>query len=325
MPIFNDTVFHIFSHITKLINAPPKNLRRIFLRWWRVVMIFFLFAAFLIHQARKLAYFASCERHLDDFNQKHMPGKVFNISSSPSTSETMKPKPKPRPKPKILILSYSNLKPGKLTQHSNTTLYSMVRCNHQTYAAMHGYDYHSPEPWSLEWNASRFVLNGLRYKTFAILNHFNKYEVLVWIDHDAVFSDMDLKIEYWLQIMNPASDMMMSEDLPGYRFNAGLQIIKTTNWTRVFYTTAIDGLLKTDVNAGYVEQPILYKLHDSLPGAKQKIHIYSPRSKFQAFLKVKDDFTGNSWVVHATQCGCDLGAYVQPPSCHGNNSSERLV
>lgn len=217
---------------------------------------------------------------------------------------------------KVVILSYSNLKRANLADHSNTSLYEIVRCNHMVYAEKFGYDYDSPEPSSTKWTASRFVLNGLRYKTFSILSNFDVYDVIVWIDHDAVFYNMSIKVEDWLRKMDlGGADMLMAEDLPGYRFNAGLQIIKTTPWTRMFYANAVDDLLKTDIGAGYIEQPIFYKLYDTLPQAKDKIQIFSPRALFQAFLKVETDFQENSWVVHGTQCGCDLSAYVKQQRC----------
>jgi len=213
---------------------------------------------------------------------------------------------------RIAILSYSNLRedPSKQTNHANFTLYKMVRCNHEAYAGKYGYDYLSPSYMSAKWLASHFVLNGLRYKTFTILSHFDEYDVLVWIDHDAIFYNMDLSVEYWLTKMGSEADILMAEDLPGYKFNAGLQIIKTTNWTKTFYAKAIDELLRTDVNAGYIEQPIFYKLYDTLEHGHRKIKIHTPRNTFQAFLKVKSDLSNTSWVVHATQCKCDLSLHI---------------
>ena len=226
--------------------------------------------------------------------------------------------------PRVAILSYSDLRKDRtgLTQHDNTTLYNMVRCNHKSYALRHGYDYISPAYGSTNWFASKFILNGLRYKTFAVLTYFDRYDVIVWIDHDAIFHNMQLGVDFWLDTMHPDADILMAEDLPGYKFNAGLQIIKTTNWTKTFYTRAIDALLATDVKAGYIEQPIFYELHDTLQGGHTKIQIHKPRNTFQAFLKVKSDFLDTSWVLHATQCRCDLSQYISP-SCHIHNGFER--
>lgn len=222
--------------------------------------------------------------------------------------------------PRIAILSYSDLRedPSGLTHHHNTTLYDMVRCNHKSYARRHGYDYISPAYGSTNWFASKFILNGIRYKTFAVLTYFDRYDIIVWIDHDAVFYNMQLGVDFWLETMHPDADILMAEDLPGYKFNSGLQIIKTTNWTETFYTRAIDALLATDVKAGYIEQPIFYKLHDTLQGGHTKIQILKPRNTFQAFLKVKSDFVESSWVLHATQCRCDLSQYISP-SCRIHN------
>ena len=221
---------------------------------------------------------------------------------------------------RIAILSYNNGRAGhKLL--ADPVLAEMVRCNHAVYARTHGYDYISPERNSTTWSASRFILNGLRYKTFSVLSNFDKYDVLVWIDHDAVFFNQDLSVDHWLdKVMSANSDILVAEDLPGYKFNAGLQVIKTTAWTRMFYESAIDEILKTSTDATYLEQPIFYRLHDELEGAKQKIQIHTPRNDFQAFLKVKTDFKSTSWVVHGTFCdNCDLGKYVRQDECQLQN------
>ncbi|MDA9080169.1 hypothetical protein N9M16_01915 [Candidatus Dependentiae bacterium] len=239
-----------------------------------------------------------------------------NCTRNPPSSSSLNARRK-----SVVILSYSNMLQGHILL-KNETLYNMVRCNHQHYAKSHGYDYGSPAPKTGKWLASLFVLNGIRYKTFSILSYMDEYDVIVWIDHDAVFFNMELSVEYWLDLMRPGAEILMAEDLPGYKFNTGLQVIKVSNWTKAFYSKAINGLLKTDTNAMYADQPILYKLHDSVMDAKEKLQIHSPRNDFQAFLKVKSDFRNRSWVVHATQCNCDLTHYTAPPACHataGNN------
>jgi hypothetical protein len=229
---------------------------------------------------------------------------------------------------KIAILSYNDARVAHDIL-SNNTLTQMIRCNHEAYAQRYGYTYLSPDRSSALWSASRFVLNGLRYKTFSILSNFESYDVIVWIDHDAVFYNQALSIEYWLDHkMDAAADLLMAEDLPGYKFNAGLQIIKTSAWARKFYENAIEDILKTAIDAVYLEQPIFYRLHDTMEGASSKIQIYKPRSDFQAFLKVSTDFKNTSWVVHGTVCkSCDIGVYVQPEQCRlrGNNTDKNIV
>ena len=131
-------------------------------------------------------------------------------------------------KKSVAILSYNDARVGH-EYLSNSTLNNMVRCNHQQYARRHGYAYISPEKSSAKWNAARFVLNGLRYKTFSILSHFDEYEVLVWVDHDAIFYNLEISVDHWLENkMRHDADMLMAADIPGYKFNAGVQIIKTT-------------------------------------------------------------------------------------------------
>ena len=141
----------------------------------------------------------------------------------------------PRPKPgkhSVAIWSYNNERQDHAIL-SNRTLGDMVRCNHMAYAKAHGYEYISPQPGSSSWTASNSSLNGLRYKTFSILSRFDEYDVIVWIDHDAVFNNFNLSIDYWIEEkMHIEADILMAEDLPGYRFNAGLQIIKTTPWSQ---------------------------------------------------------------------------------------------
>ena len=185
----------------------------------------------------------------------------------------------------------------------------MVRCNHEAYAATHGYHYANPLLNTSSWQASRFVLNGIRYKTFAILSHLDRYDVVIWIDYDATFYNMVMLVTHWTDNMG-AAEILMAADIPGYKFNTGLQIIKSSEWTKNFYSSAVDSLIDSDVNASYVDQPILYKLHDSIEGGKEKVKIYKPRGDFQAFLKIKSDLRPSSWVVHATQCACDPSKFI---------------
>lgn len=240
-------------------------------------------------------------------------------SAEPSNATHIQKRQKRR---RIAILSYSDGSDANADLKtegfdlSNRTLREMVRCNHARYAERHGYAYVSPEHGSSPWVAARLVLNGLRYKTFAILTHFDAYDVIVWIDHDAIFYRTDLSVEHWLdETMRADADVMMAADLPGYKFNAGVQIIKTTEWSRRFYESAVDQILLTNLNATYLEQPIFYRLHDTMDHERRKIHVYTPRWRFQAFLKVRGELRDASWVAHATQSGRDLGELIKPDAC----------
>ena len=83
------------------------------------------------------------------------------------------------------------------------------------------------------------MLNGLRCKTFSILSHFDEYEILVWIDHDAIFDNLDISVDYWLENkMRHDADIMRAADIPGFKFNAGVQIIKTTAWSKMFFRSS---------------------------------------------------------------------------------------
>ena len=217
-----------------------------------------------------------------------------------------------------LILSYSNLKSsgGQATSHSNRTLFEMVRCNHLAYAEKHGYDYHSPYPHSAKWHASMFVLNGIRYKTFSILSFFDDYDVIVWIDHDAVFYDMETTVERWVDEMKTRnSSLLVAADIPGYPFNMGVQVLRTTKWAKELYVRAYAEILHTSPAATYLEQPIFHRMYRLDPAVRKGIQIHTPRHELQAFLKIKGDLTPSSWIAHGTQCKCDLGAFVRPTSC----------
>ena len=233
----------------------------------------------------------------------------------------------------VVILSYNDFNEDH-AELSNATLSKMVRCNHETYALKHDYQYISPAQSSTKWAASRLVMNGIRYKTFAILSSLDDFSVIVWIDHDAIFYNMDISVEFWLDKMHSGADVLVAEDIPGYRFNAGLQIIRSTPWTKLFYTAIADRLLLTDIHARYVEQPIFYDLEDEVDGAKEKIQVHKPRHEFQALLKLGTDFRESSWVVHGTKCctsftenvwvqtpgcTCDLGAFIREESCRAVN------
>ena len=247
---------------------------------------------------------------------------VLVLDTPPPILESPPPVIDSQPRRKIAVLSYNDGKNNNAYlghrgfNLSNATLHRLVRCNHATYAKKYGYAYISHDLETSKWFAARLVLNGLRYKTFMILTYFDDYDIILWIDHDAIFYDMNVSLEYWVDEKMPANaTIMMAEDLPGYRFNAGVQIIKTTEWARKFYESAVGEILKTKLDATYLEQPIFYKLHDLLDREKQKIHIFRPRWKFQAFLKVKNELRQTSWIAHASQSGRDLGALIKRDVC----------
>ena len=221
-----------------------------------------------------------------------------------------------KPKGGVVILSYNDHNKDHPLLF-NITLSNMVRCNHDSYSLKHGYTYISPEMSSGKWAASRLVMNGIRYKTFAILSSLDEFDTIVWIDSDAIFYNTDLTVQFWLDKMKPGADVLVAEDVPGYRFNCGLQIIRSTPWTKMFYTAIADRLLQTEIHAPYVEQPIFYALQDEFDSSGKKIHVYKPRNEFQALLKLATDLHSKSWVAHGTKCCTPFteNVWVQTPGC----------
>ena len=96
--------------------------------------------------------------------------------------------------------------------------------NHTHYALLNGYTYYvynqdNVKPRHPCWN-----------KIIALLNNIKKHQHIVWVDADAVITNMSVKIENFINKSNGA-DLLVCKDNGGWHFNSGVMIFKNTPWT----------------------------------------------------------------------------------------------
>jgi hypothetical protein len=114
----------------------------------------------------------------------------------------------------IVTLGTPNMK--RMLRHS--------RRNQEFYAKKHGYTYIAYEnsflPFEIvTWN-----------KVFVLERHLKEYDVVMWIDSDAIFTNMKGTIESIVK-MN-TKDILLCDDIGGWTVNTGVMIWKNTKWSR---------------------------------------------------------------------------------------------
>lgn len=67
-------------------------------------------------------------------------------------------------------------------------------------------------------------------KPLVLLDNIKEHEYIMWIDSDAIFTNFDISLE---DITNkaPDRDLLLCSDIGGWKFNAGVQIWKNTEWS----------------------------------------------------------------------------------------------
>lgn len=198
---------------------------------------------------------------------------------------------------RIGILSYCSY---------NNNFCKVSRCNHQRYASKYNYTYLNPTPESDEFHLSKFLLHGTRYKTYSVIRYMSSFDWILWIDSDALFFNFDIPIEYWIaKLTRKKSDIFVAKDLPGYPFNAGVMLIKSTQWSKVFFKRAIDHIVNRSTQDSSQDQPVFFNfLRKNKYGEQNNIFILNQRNAFQAMIKMKE-LTKQSWIVHLTCCKRD--------------------
>lgn len=138
-------------------------------------------------------------------------GKIYEIKD-------IKPKHGANLDAKIAFVYFYTPNIYDYCQHSIRNI--MTYCNKYNYAFI-AYDTPFNEEVSMCWN-----------KIAAILQNLHKYDVLVWIDADAIINNMNITIESILQ-MDLTKELYVCEDIQlEYEcINSGVMIIKNTEWT----------------------------------------------------------------------------------------------
>lgn len=184
---------------------------------------------------------------------------------------------------------------------------AIAECNHRRYALRHGYRYMSPTRNSTAWWTAKLMVHGTRFKTRAVLEEMDVAHFVFWIDGDALFLRMDESLDGWIRIMDDRrADIFVARDKPGYPFNAGVMLIRSTDWSRNFFRRAVAGISKRSPDSRSQDQPVFFDLlarnehHEH-----SRIYVYPNRVRFQAMLKM-DVPTPESFIVHLTCCAdCD--------------------
>jgi hypothetical protein len=95
--------------------------------------------------------------------------------------------------------------------------------NHEYYCNKHGYEYHIYTYNLVDesiptWN-----------KVLAMKNHILDHDYIFWIDSDAVFTNLDIKIEDIIK-KQPKKDLLVARD-PFWELNSGVIILKKSQWS----------------------------------------------------------------------------------------------
>ena len=128
----------------------------------------------------------------------------------------------------------------------------------EAYAQRHGYDF-------------KHVVGRSRHaipqweKVRLVRAHMASYDVVFWIDSDAVFNQHERSLDEWI---NDPADFVGCTDVPNgpYKINCGTLLVKTTPWTKKFVDAwwAKNGLPKYNTWANEQEA-----LHDMITSDEQ--------------------------------------------------------
>ena len=161
------------------------------------------------------------------------------------------------------------------------------------------------------------------------------YDYVLWIDVDAIFFNLSETIETWIEIANKKAhllhkknesqeflfNILVAKDKVRHPFNAGVMLIRSSLWSKMFYYSAFK-ILSASKRFRVYEQPVLYYLRDVVEDAHKHMLIYENRKRFQAFTKMNEvmfgdsrdamtnfgeeddlgDSSSRSYIVHNTRC-----------------------
>jgi len=68
-------------------------------------------------------------------------------------------------------------------------------------------------------------------KPLVLADNLHNHEYIMWIDSDAIFTNFSTKLEEVIA-KQPNKDLLLCDDIGGWKFNAGVQIWKNSEWSR---------------------------------------------------------------------------------------------
>eukprot|EP01134_Creolimax_fragrantissima_P007190 CFRG7190T1 len=207
------------------------------------------------------------------------PYDVYKFGSTPDAKDSK------RGNSKIAILT---LNTPNIYEYSD-----LAEINQKEYAKRHGYDFYVYRDSTLGWEMEKGSWDSIVTwnKVNAIPRHLQDHEWMMWIDSDAVFTNMNITLE---SIIEKASDkeFLIADDPAGWMLNTGVMFFRNTEWTRNMIQKWWT-MPKHQHNMG-AEQKQLIKLLDHHDKERKMWHLF-PECEFNCL--PKNRFEG-VFVVH---------------------------
>ena len=97
--------------------------------------------------------------------------------------------------------------------------------NHKFYAEKHGYNY-------ICYSDSMVDLKYVTWnKVYVLLNYINSFKYVVWIDADAIITNMDISIESVIA-KQESKHLHVCDDIGNWRLNTGVMIWENCEWSK---------------------------------------------------------------------------------------------
>lgn len=116
----------------------------------------------------------------------------------------------------------------------NIASYSkLAEANHLAYAARHGYTVYEYHDTIIDWDESK---NGVWHsivtwnKIRAVMNHLSDHEWVIWIDSDAIVTDMDKPLTDIID-QAPNKHFLVCKDPKDWLLNTGVMFFHNSPWT----------------------------------------------------------------------------------------------
>lgn len=190
------------------------------------------------------------------------------------------------------IISFTGKKIGLVSLRTPQTMdwAFSSELNQRHYCKLHGYTYilYNDIPIKAEiphWN-----------KVAILLEHLSKYDWLVWIDSDAIFTKINQKLEEVIA-KESNKDLLLCDDIGGWQLNTGVMFLKNTEWTKNIFLKL--WCMEHVPHSKAAEQSSLIHLLQTEDPQKEKHHIFS-QTEFNTHPKAH---TGNEFVLHMMGLG----------------------
>ena len=136
----------------------------------------------------------------------------------------------------------------------------LSQANQKQYASIHGYNY-------IWYDDSLINTKWVTWNKLCVLQrHLQDYEWVMWIDSDAVFTNIDTTIESILEHAGESS-LLVCDDIGGWRLNSGVMFWKNTEWSLTALSELHD-MEKIPHSSGAEQQQLIKLLEKKRNGYK---------------------------------------------------------